>query len=72
MTREADNVAGMIESVASALGGLTGALDRLGINDASTRMGALELLALEIKAGSGRVADALTEIAEAIRDAQGR
>jgi hypothetical protein len=39
----------------------------LGLSNASTRMGALEVLSLEIKNGSERIAEALNSIAIAIR-----
>lgn len=43
------------------------ALDRLGLNNAVTEMGAIELLAKEVKEGSERVADALLEVAASLR-----
>jgi hypothetical protein len=44
------------------------ALRFLGMGDAATTMGAIELLSREIKEGSERIADRLNRIAEAIED----
>jgi hypothetical protein len=41
---------------------------QLGTGDASTPLGAMELLAFEIKEGSERAATALDNIADAIRE----
>lgn len=40
----------------------------LGTSDAATPMGAIEMLAMEIKEGATRIADALALIAEAIEN----
>lgn len=45
------------------------AVRSIGNGDAATGMGGLENLSLEIKNGSERIAEALGELAEAIRDA---
>jgi len=55
---------GSIEQV--ALQDIAAALQGLGVNDAATRMGALELLALEIKEASERIAEALEHVGFAI------
>jgi hypothetical protein len=56
------------EIVAEAVGDLTRAVYQLGTGNASTPLGAIETLALEIKAGSERIADALSDIASALRE----
>jgi hypothetical protein len=49
---------------------IEGALDRLGINGASTPMGAVELLALEVKEDAERLAAGLRDVASALRGEQ--
>jgi hypothetical protein len=44
---------------------LSASLDRLGIENACTNMGAIELLALELKNGSERIASAISELVDA-------
>lgn len=56
------------ESLAAAIDGVARALSRLGNGDAATAMGAIENLALEVREGSTRIAEALNAIAEAIED----
>jgi hypothetical protein len=44
------------------------ALCKLGTNDAATSMGAVELLAKEVKEGTERIAIAIAQLADAIRE----
>ncbi len=53
----------MIEAIESVAFGLR----CLGTNDAASSMGAIELLAMEVRDGTKRIAEALVLIAEAIR-----
>lgn len=46
---------------------LAGALRDLGLADAGTPMGAIEVLAMEVKAGSERMAEGLQAIAEGLQ-----
>lgn len=61
------NIVDVINYNAVALLDIGKALERLGTNGAGP-MGAIEVLALEVKEGTERVSAALLEIAEAIRD----
>ena len=54
------------DELSMKLGDIATALDKLGLADALTNMGALELLSKEIKEGSQRIADALLAIADAL------
>lgn len=45
---------------------IANSIHKLGTGDAATPMGAIELLANEIKEGSARIAEALEAIAQAI------
>jgi hypothetical protein len=60
-----------VKRIIDAVNGLSDAIfsgaQHLGLSNASTRMGALEVLSLEIKNGSERIAEALNSIAIAIR-----
>lgn len=63
------------DAVADSIDGLTRAVHRLGLADASTEFGALENLALEVRKGSERIARALdglasemANVADAIRE----
>lgn len=47
---------------------LVQSLNRLGLDDADTDLGALENLAAETKWGSERIAEGLHDVAEAIRE----
>lgn len=40
----------------------------LGLNDAATHMGAIEVLSMEVKEGTTRIAEAINNLAEAIRE----
>ncbi len=53
---------------AEAIFDLAGAVQRLGLADAGTPMGAIEVLAMEVKEGCAEIASALHAVAEAIRD----
>jgi len=55
------------EDIAEALHRIAGALHALGVGDALTHMGAIELLASEIKNGSEQIAGGLHDIAGALR-----
>lgn len=50
-------------NLAEPLGSIASALYCLGVGNAYTDMGAIELLAMETKDGTSRIADALSEIA---------
>jgi hypothetical protein len=56
---------GHSERISEALERLSASLDRLGIGNACTNMGAIELLALELKNGSERIASAISELVDA-------
>jgi hemoglobin-like flavoprotein len=59
-------------TIAEAILVFARAIDRLGLADAATRMGAIELLSLEIKHHGESVtilADAINNLAEATREA---
>ena len=56
------------EMLANALEQIAKALSNLGLGNAATQMGAIELLSKEVKEGSERIAEALLEIAEAISE----
>lgn len=59
-----------INEVAEAIKDVAVALRVLGLNDAATSMGALELLSKEIKEGSERIAEGLNSIASAIMESE--
>lgn len=61
----------LAESVQQSGDKIASALRALGTGDAATSMGAVELLAMEIKNGSERIAGAIETLAEAIRDSAG-
>lgn len=61
---------GEINEVAEAIKDVAVALRVLGLNDAATSMGALELLSKEIKEGSERIAEGLNSIASAIMESE--
>jgi len=56
------------KDITQSIDNLAYALKALGLNGACTNMGAIEVLAMEIKEGSTRIADAITGLAEAIRE----
>lgn len=60
------------DQVLDAIQGIAHGVHKLGLTDAATSMGAIELLALEVKNGSDSIAGALADVAEAIRDASRR
>ena len=53
------------------LAAIAHALHRLGTNNADTQMGGLEAVALEIRDGCQNIAEALLEVAEALRERNG-
>ena len=57
-----------LSDIADNLGSVASALRNLGTADAATPTGALEMVAMEIKDGTQRIAEALLELAEAIRE----
>jgi hypothetical protein len=57
-----------LDAVANAIYRLAQALTAFGLNGAGTHMGAVEVLAMEIKEGSERMASAISDLAEAIRE----
>jgi hypothetical protein len=65
---ESVNVVDGLLAIAGAIEGLSRALDRLGTNGASTPMGAIELLSLQIKEAGASVARGLCEIAANLVD----
>ena len=56
------------EVLLQGLQSITSALRHLGLADAGTPMGAMEVLSMEMKAGSERIAEGLQAIAQAIRE----
>ena len=56
------------EELTDALKLIARALRELGTNNAATEMGAIEMLALEVREGSTRIAEGLQAIAEAISE----
>jgi hypothetical protein len=56
------------EDVAAALSRIATQIKYLGVGDAASTMGAIEHLAVQVKEGSERIADALHAIAAAIAD----
>jgi hypothetical protein len=63
------------EELLAVLDRMTRAIDRLGLNremadKPHSYPGALEKIAMEMKDGSERIADALNNVAEAIRDSR--
>lgn len=56
------------EQMALALKAIASALRDLGTANAATPMGALEMVAMELKEGSTRIAEGLFAIADAIRE----
>ena len=57
-----------IENVALGLFAIARAIDRLGTANAATPMGAIEILAMEIKNGLARMGDGLDQVAEKLSD----
>ena len=55
-------------SLTDAITEVATALHRLGIRDAATPMGAVEILSLEVRNGSAAIAEALNNVADAIRE----
>lgn len=60
-----------IDESIQALNEIALALQKLGMGDTVTGMGAVELLAMEIREGSTRIATALESIAEAVNNTRG-
>lgn len=56
-------------AILSHLVNLTRGISALGLRDAATSMGAIEVLALEVKNQREAMADGLAEVAAAIREA---
>lgn len=56
------------DSLANAINRVAMALNKLGLADASTPMGAIELLSLSIKESASEISGGLHDIADAIRD----
>jgi len=65
------DVAHAIENVASSLSEVARSLDRLGTNNASSPMGAIELLAKEVKDGTANIDGALTAVSRSIEELAG-
>jgi hypothetical protein len=59
---------GLTDALYEGLGKVAYALRQLGVGDAATPMGALEALAVELRASSQSIADGLHAIAEAINN----
>jgi hypothetical protein len=59
------------ELVVESVDRLTRAVVKLGLNDAWTKMGAIEMLAMEVKNGTEAIADGLNNLARAIDDLEG-
>jgi len=55
-----------LQEVAGALDGVAGAINRLGLADASTPLGALELMAKEVRDGAEKIGDSLDGVAEVV------
>lgn len=66
-TREGDpaQIADGLFEVATAI---RRAASHLGLNDASTPMGALEALGVSVEKGAGSIAESISELAAAVRD----
>lgn len=47
---------------------IVAALENLGLNGAATNMGAIELLALEVKAAGESITAAINDLADAVRE----
>lgn len=58
------------EALLTGLQAIAHALRDLGLANAGTPMGALEVLSVEIKAGSERIAEGLEAVAEAIKEVE--
>lgn len=56
--------------LADAIGALAQATRDLGTGNAATDMGALEFLAIEFRDGTTRMAAAISDLAEAVREAR--
>jgi hypothetical protein len=56
------------ERIADALTSLAAQVKYLGAGDAGSTMGAVEFLAVEVREGTTRIANALEQIAQALRD----
>ena len=65
---EAANMVDVLDVGASALHRLATALERLGLNNATTDMGGIELLAKEVRDGSALIAGALVALANAVEN----
>jgi hypothetical protein len=65
-----NNLTDFESGLIQAFDNIAGQIKRLGTNDAMTSFGAVEPLAMEIKNGSERIADALCSIAYAINEDQ--
>ncbi len=60
---------GYSHNVAAGLFAIAAAIRSLGTADAATPLGAVELLAMEVRDGTTRIADALNNAVQAITDA---
>jgi len=57
-----------IEYLAEAIGALAQNIKVLGLNNAGTQMGAIEVLSMEIKEGSERIAQSISDLASAMHE----
>ena len=64
---EDEDTAHVVEAVRELKDSVDYGLKKLGLADAHTRLGAIELLAREVKQGSERIARAVHDLAEAMR-----
>lgn len=61
-------IAAALLHVAQAIDGLTSSIHRLGTADAATHMGALEMMACELKDGLGGLSTAVSEVGSAMQE----
>ncbi len=67
---EAANIVDAVDNGSRALWSVARSLERLGFNEASTSMGAIEVLAKEIKEAGESISSAINNLADAIREAR--
>lgn len=60
--------ANVVDVIAGAGLNISRALRSLGVGDAATNMGAIEHLAAEVRDGTTRMAEAISELAAAVRE----
>jgi nitrogen-specific signal transduction histidine kinase len=65
---EPPNLVAATVDIAEAINRVAKSLHELGTADAVTPMGAIELLALEVKNGLGAIAGAITHLADTIQE----